>query len=161
MNSNPNSELVHSERDIKRIENAIDAAIEVADELIRIAGEENQRLESGRPTSLDDLLVRKQKLTTEFDTFFARFKEEREIFLYASDEKFNKLQDRVQILAQSFMENASQLNRAMNANERRINAIMRAIRDNQGAKALSSYGSSGQSAVSTPQATSLKGSWKA
>jgi flagellar biosynthesis/type III secretory pathway chaperone len=153
--------MVHSERDIKRIENAIDNAIEVADELIRIAGEENLRLESGRPTSLDDLLVRKQKLASEFDSFFKRFKAEREVFLYASEEKFNNLQDRIQILAQSFMENASQLNRAMSANERRINAIMRAIRDKQDASALPSYGAAGQGARSTPYAASLKGGRKA
>jgi flagellar biosynthesis/type III secretory pathway chaperone len=161
MNTELNTTMVHSERDIKRIENAIDNAIEVADELIRIAGEENLRLESGRPTSLDDLLVRKQKLASEFDSFFKRFKAEREVFLYASEEKFNNLQDRIQILAQSFMENASQLNRAMSANERRINAIMRAIRDKQDASALPSYGAAGQGARSTPYAASLKGGRKA
>ncbi|WP_119308999.1 hypothetical protein [Cohaesibacter haloalkalitolerans] len=161
MNTELNTTMVHSERDIKRIENAIDNAIEVADELIRIAGEENLRLESGRPTSLDDLLVRKQKLASEFDSFFKRFKAEREVFLYASEEKFNNLQDRIQILAQSFMENASQLSRAMSANERRINAIMRAIRDKQDASALPSYGAAGQGARSTPYAASLKGGRKA
>nr|WP_321526930.1 hypothetical protein [uncultured Cohaesibacter sp.] len=161
MNTELNTTMVHSERDIKRIENAIDNAIEVADELIRIAGEENLRLESGRPTSLDDLLVRKQKLASEFDSFFKRFKAEREVFLYASEEKFNNLQDRIQILAQSFMENASQLSRAMSANERRINAIMRAIRDDQDASALPSYGAAGQGARSTPYAASLKGGRKA
>ncbi|SFN85464.1 hypothetical protein SAMN04488056_102211 [Cohaesibacter marisflavi] len=160
MHDELNTKMVHSERDIERIESAIDEAITVADELIRIAGEENQRLESGRPTSLDDLLVRKHKLAGEFDAFFKRFKAEREVFLYASDEKFNSLQDRIQILAQSFMENANQLNRAMSANERRISAIMRAIRDNQDASALPSYGAAGQSASSTPHAASLKGGRK-
>ena len=160
MDTKLNTKMVHSERDVERIESAIDEAIKVADELIRIAGEENQRLESGRPTSLDDLLVRKQKLAGEFDEFFKRFKAEREVFLYASEDKFNSLQDRIQILAQSFMENASQLNRAMSANDRRINAIMRAIRDNQDASALPSYGSLGQSALGAAQVSSLKGGRK-
>ncbi|WP_319411761.1 hypothetical protein [uncultured Cohaesibacter sp.] len=160
MSSKLNTEMVHSQRDVERIERAIDRAILVADDLIRIAAEENQRLESGRPTSLDDLLVRKQKLTMEFDAFFKSFKAERETFLYASEEKFNALQDRIQILAHSFMENASNLNRAKSANERRISAIMRAIRDNQDASALPSYGSTGRSASAAYAAGSLKPSRK-
>nr|WP_319483330.1 hypothetical protein [uncultured Cohaesibacter sp.] len=156
MNSKLNTEMVHSQRDVERIELAIDNAIKVADDLIRIAAEENQRLESGRPTSLDDLLARKQKLASEFDAFFKDFKAEREAFLYASEEKFNRLQDRIQILAQSFMENASNLNRAKSANERRINAIMRAIRDNQDANALPSYGSTGRAASAAYGAGSIK-----
>nr|WP_319515393.1 flagellar export chaperone FlgN [uncultured Cohaesibacter sp.] len=156
MTTKLNTEMVHSQRDVERIEQAIDKAINVADDLIRIADEENQRLESGRPASLDDLLSRKQKLASEFDAFFKEFKAEREAFLYASEEKFNQLQDRIQILAQSFMENASNLNRAKSANERRINAIMRAIRENQDANALPGYGSKGQAASSAYAAGSLK-----
>ncbi|WP_316858540.1 flagellar export chaperone FlgN [uncultured Cohaesibacter sp.] len=151
-----NTEKNKTQRDIERIEEAIDQAIKVADELIRVAGEENQRLESGRPVTLDDLLVRKQKLSSEFDAFFKQFKAEREAFLYASDDKFNALQDRVQILAQTFMENANNLSQAMSANERRINAIMRAIRDNQDTGGLQTYGSYGQSSAAPRQARSIK-----
>ncbi|WP_319530763.1 hypothetical protein [uncultured Cohaesibacter sp.] len=107
----------------------MDKAIQVADEIIALAEEENRRLESGRPVSLEGLLVRKQKLVKEFSTFFKTYKSERAAMMLTSDSKFNALQERVQVLASSMMENASNLNRAVNANERRTNAIMRAIRE--------------------------------
>lgn len=137
--------------DAMRIEAAIDNAIEVADEIIKLASEENRRLESGRPVQLDDLLERKKRLVAEFSQFFRGFNEDREAFLYASDEKFNLLQDRVQSLAHIMFENADSLNKAVNANDRRIKTIMRAIRESQGQTAAAGYGANGQQTRSTPQ----------
>ncbi|WP_180966929.1 flagellar export chaperone FlgN [Cohaesibacter celericrescens] len=142
--------------DKAKIELAIDQAIAVADEIILLAEEENRRLESGRPVQMQDLLERKSKLVAEFSAFFKSFNQNREAFLFASDEKFNILQDRVQSLAQIIFQNASSLTKAANANERRIKTIMRAVRENQQHAALTSYGDRGQQAYGSVQPVSIK-----
>lgn len=143
-----------------RIGAAMDEAIALADEIVALANEENQRLASGRPTSLDDLLARKQRLVSEFSAFFRAFKQERDIMLLAPQDKFDALQQRVQILAHAMLENADNLNKAANANERRIDAIMKAIRDEQGQQNSTAYGAQGQQATQH-QPLSLKGGIKA
>lgn len=144
----------------QRIAAAMDEAIAVADEIVALAREENQRLESGRPTSLDDLLERKQRLVSEFSAFFRAFKQERDIMLLAPQDKFDALQERVQILAHAMLENADNLSKAANANERRIDAIMKAIREDQAHQTQTAYGAQGQQAYQN-QPLSLKAGIKA
>ncbi|SNY91750.1 FlgN protein [Cohaesibacter sp. ES.047] len=144
-------------KEVAEIETAMDEAIKVADEIIELAAEENRRLESGRPVSLEGLLVRKQKLVSEFSAFFKTYKSERAAMMLTSDSKFSLLQERVQTLATSMMENAENLNRAVNANERRTSAIMRAIRDSQKEVAgATNYGADGYQTGITAQTSSLK-----
>lgn len=124
-----------SPADVARVEAAVDRAVQVSDELHTVTSEENRRLKSGRPTSIDDLMDRKRALVSELEAFLKSFKEQSNLFLLASPKKFTQLQVSNEKLASALSENSRNLVRALTANRRRVDTIMRAIRDKQSANA--------------------------
>ncbi|MEM5582360.1 hypothetical protein WNZ15_07840 [Roseibium sp. AS2] len=124
-----------SPADVARVEAAVDRAVQVSDELHTVTLEENRRLKSGRPTSIDDLMDRKRALVSELEAFLKSFKEQSNLFLLASPKKFTQLQVSNEKLASALSENSRNLVRALTANRRRVDTIMRAIRDKQSASA--------------------------
>ncbi|QDG76091.1 flagellar export chaperone FlgN [Labrenzia sp. PHM005] len=126
---------------IAEVEAAISNAIAVAEELISVTEEETRRLSSGRPEAIEELVARKKKLASDFEEFLQKYKAERNLFMLASDERFEALQVKTNHLAKILIENTDHLKRAMTANERRIETIMRAIREQQ--TSVSPYGANG------------------
>ena len=120
-----------SPADVARVEIAVDRAIQVAEDLYAVTMEENRRLTSGRPASVDDLLERKQALASELEAFLKSFKAQSNLFLMASPGKFTQLQVSNEKLASALTENSRNLIRALTANRRRVETIMRAIREKQ------------------------------
>lgn len=159
MNSQP-SNVVPFPRNIAMIESAIDTAIQMADEIIALTAEENRRLEEMKLPQLEDLLPRKQQLISDFTAFFKVFLKERESFFHASNDKCNALQERVQSLAHIIFANEANLDRAIKTNQKRIDTIMRAIRESQKEVALSSYGANGYQTTGTMPNISIKRSMK-
>ena len=131
-----------SPADIAKVEAVVDHAIKVSADLIAVTEEENRRLTSGRPATIDDLLSRKQLLANELEAFLKKFKEQSNIFLLASPKKFTQLQLNNDKLTRALSQNSQHLTRALTANRRRVETIMRAIREKQNATVR--YGNNGQ-----------------
>jgi|GEM_PF-2753163 len=125
--------VILSPADVAKVEATVDRAIHVAEDLFAVTEEENRRLKSGRPATVDDLLERKQKLATELEAFLKSFKAQSNVFLLASPEKFTRLQHANEKLTRALSENSRNLIRALTANRRRVETIMRAIREKQAA----------------------------
>ncbi|MEM9631282.1 MAG: flagellar export chaperone FlgN [Pseudomonadota bacterium] len=142
-----------SPADIAKVEAAVDHAINVAEDLISVAQEENRRLKSGRPSSIEDLLDRKQKLANELESFLKAFKAQSNVFLLASPKKFTQLQVSNERLTSVLSENSQNLTRALTANRRRVETIMRAIREKQNSSVP--YGNNGRSSLSSPYPVSI------
>ncbi|MCV0424225.1 MAG: hypothetical protein K5905_02025 [Roseibium sp.] len=140
--SQKQSNVLLSPADIAKVEAVVDRAIKVAADLITLTEEENRRLTSGRPASIDDLLARKQILANELEAFLKKFKEQSNVFLLASPKKFTQLQLNNEKLTLALSRNSQHLTRALTANRRRVETIMRAIREKQNATAR--YGNNGQ-----------------
>ena len=138
---------------VAEVEAVIGNAIKVADELISVALEETKRLASGRPVQIQDLVERKERLATEFDTFLQKYKAEQHVFLIASERKFAELQEKTALLAQVLIQNTEQLKLAVTANERRVDTIIRAVREQQ--TAISPYSANGQQMNSISTFTSM------
>ncbi|WP_213216159.1 flagellar export chaperone FlgN [Roseibium polysiphoniae] len=145
--------VVLSPKDIAKVEAIVDHAICVADDLIAVTEEENRRLTSGRPTSIEDLLERKQKLAAELELFLKKFRAQSNIFLLASPAKFTELQHRNEKLTTALAHNNQNLVRALTANRRRVKTIMRAIQDKQ--QSTARYGVNGQYNQNTPHPVSI------
>ncbi|MEP1865598.1 MAG: hypothetical protein ABJJ60_06560 [Lentilitoribacter sp.] len=145
--------VVLSPKDIAKVEAIVDHAICVSDDLIAVTEEENRRLTSGRPTSIEDLLERKQKLASELEVFLKKFKAQSNIFLLASPGKFTELQLRNEKLTAALAHNNQNLVRALTANRRRVKTIMRAIQDKQ--QSTAKYGVNGQYSQATPHPLSI------
>lgn len=142
-----------SPADIAKVEAAVDHAINVAEDLISVAQEENRRLKSGRPCSIEDLLDRKQKLANELESFLKAFKAQSNVFLLASPKKFTQLQVSNERLTSVLSENSQNLTRALTANRRRVETIMRAIREKQSSSVP--YGNNGRSNLTAPHPVSI------
>lgn len=122
-----------SPADIAKVESVIDNAIRVSEDLLAITEEENRRLASGRPATIDDLLECKRKLVGEMEAFLKQFKAQSNIFLLASPKKFTELQMSNERLTLALSSNSQNLVRALTASRRRVETIMRAIREKQAA----------------------------
>lgn len=124
-----------SPADIAKVESVVENAIRVSRDLLAVTEEENRRLTSGRPMSIDDLLERKRSLTGELEAFLKDFRAQSNVFLLASPRKFAELQASNDRLTRALSDNSQNLVRALTANRRRVETIMRAIREKQSANA--------------------------
>lgn len=139
--------------DLARIETAIDRAIEVAHDLMMVAEEESQRLGESRSAPIEDLLLRKQRLAAEFGQFLKVFKAQSSLFLMASPQKFEDLQNVNRRLSQVLSGNSQHLERALNTNRRRVETILRAVREKK--KPAGRYGATGGYAAVAPASVSV------
>jgi flagellar biosynthesis/type III secretory pathway chaperone len=133
--------VILSPADIAKVEATVERAIQVAEDLYALTEEENRRLKSGRPATIDDLLERKQKLATELEAFLKSFKAQSNVFLLASPEKFTRLQHSNEKLTRALSENSQNLVRALTANRRRVETIREKQAANTRYDKTGSYGS--------------------
>ncbi|WP_346908232.1 hypothetical protein [uncultured Roseibium sp.] len=103
--------------------------IGIADELIALAGEENQRLAPGRPVKIDDIVARKRELVQEFETWLKQIHAQPTVLSLASPDLTSLLFRRNRELGEALAANTELLNRALKASRRRTATIVRAIRE--------------------------------
>ena len=153
------SKVVLPEAYVVEVEAVVGDAIRIADELIRVVEEENRRLEIGRPTTIEDLLERKGKLASQFEAFLDRYKAEQNVFLMASETRFVELQAKTHKLSEVLFRNTGNLQKALAANQRRIDTIMRAVREEQ--TSSSPYSANGRQTNTISFPVSMQSGFKA
>ena len=103
--------------------------IALLDDLLTVIAAENSLLSSGLPASLAQSVERKSALASELDGWMGAIRSG-EVAMGASDPaNIATLVSRLQTLKTMMGENTSRIRVAMGATRRRIDAIMRALRD--------------------------------
>ncbi len=122
---------------------AVTAVIRLVDELLALIEEENRHLASGAPASTSSVIARKAALAEEFGKWVAGVRE-RQIVISEADSRLHaRLRERSVLLRQRMHENVDGLRAAVAATRRRVDAIMRAIRE-QVTPPSNQYGASGR-----------------
>jgi hypothetical protein len=111
----------------------VDAAViqvtGLIDQLIEIIGNENRQLERGVPAPLSDVIALKVSLAGEFECWVAKVRDQ-SIAIDDVDPRLRAhLIKRVSVLAHDMDENVARLQAAIEATRRRIEAVMRAVRE--------------------------------
>lgn len=116
--------------------------IGVVDELIVLIEDENRNLARGLPASLSGSAERKNALATGLEVWVAHVERHRVCAAVADAALRERLVERVGVLRVAMDENIARLKQAIAASRRRVDAIMRAIRDEVATRAT--YGDTGR-----------------
>lgn len=127
---------------------ATKALLALVDELIVVIDEENALMAAGIPASTSHLVARKRELAEKFSHWIAGLRS-REFEVADADAPLRKrLIESNEVLRLHMNDNVESLRASIAATRRRIDAIMRAIRE-QSAPAPGRYGANGK--VAPPQ----------
>lgn len=127
---------------------ATQALLALVDKLIVVIDEENALMAAGIPASTSHLVARKRELAEKFSHWIAGLRR-REVEVADADAPLRKrLIESNEVLRLHMNDNVESLRASIAATRRRIDAIMRAIRE-QSAPAPSRYGANGK--VAPPQ----------
>ncbi|ADZ72377.1 hypothetical protein [Polymorphum gilvum] len=110
---------------------AVHRLIHLVDQLMAVAEAENRRLASGFPLVRNEEVFRKHELATEFERWLGMVRNQQLVLLKASAELSSDLLERVGRLEQVLAENSRHLLKALACSRRRVEAIMRAIREDR------------------------------
>jgi hypothetical protein len=133
---------VSPEMSASEVDAAVTAAIALIDELVEVLSDENKTLSRGFPASLVDTTARKNELGGAFEQWVAAVREQRINLGAANDGLRDKMIARSQILHVAVDENISRLRAAIDASHRRLDAVLRAVREDMTSTA--NYGSNGR-----------------
>lgn len=129
--------------------------IALVEELIALIGEENRALARGMPASLAGSTRRKTALAEDFERWVMHVDRHRICGKVADPALRQRLVERITVLQTAMDENVAQLRRAIAASQRRVDAIMRVIRE-EIASRTTTYGCTGVAGAAS-SATSCLG----
>jgi hypothetical protein len=109
--------------------NELDKMIELIDEMILIIAEENSCLAKGLPASRSKQLTRKMELASYFEKWVVSAATNRVNFQAGGERQRAKLMERTRFLQIVTEENIIKLRAAIAASQRRIDAVMGAIKE--------------------------------
>lgn len=133
---------------------ALSSAIALIDELVRVIECENDTLGRGFPASLVGTTTRKSALGAAFEVWVMSVRS-RTVDLGQCDENLRaQLLARTKVLNETVSENVNRLRAAIDASHRRLDALMRAIREDIAQSAP--YGANGRVATGAKPAPSLR-----
>ncbi|KAA5602555.1 flagellar protein FlgN [Blastochloris sulfoviridis] len=140
--------------DASDIDAAVAEAIELIDRLVEVLTEENKILGRGFPASLIGSTARKSELGGAFEQWVAAVRT-RHIDLTAADERLREaMVARSRVLNTAVGENVERLQAALDASHRRLDAVMRAIREDMTQNAP--YDAKGQVRIAPAASPSLR-----
>ena len=113
----------------------IENLIALVDEMILIIAEENSALAKGLPASRSKLLGRKIELAALFEQWVADVSSKKVIISAKDHPQRSTFVERIQLLQVVMDENIIKLRAAIEASQRRIDAVMSAIRERISASA--------------------------
>jgi len=108
---------------------AVEAMIALLGELIEVIEAENRLLDRGLPASISNFVDRKTRLSGAFEDCVADVKSQKVQIARVTPARREQLIERTRLLGAITGENLERLRLAMDASQRRINAIMTAIRE--------------------------------
>lgn len=111
------------------IDDNVTKIIELIDDLIAIIDEENHELASGVPASLSSAVGRKANLASQLERWVDDVRSDVILLALAAPGLRKHLERRTAVLDRSMIENMTRLRAAIDATRGRIDAVMRAIRD--------------------------------
>lgn len=121
------------------------ALLTLLDEMIAVIAQENELMATGIPGSTSHVVARKRELAEIFSRWIATLRSG-EIVLAGADRALRaRLVEKNEVLRRQMDANVGSLRASMAATRRRIDAIMRAIRE-QAAPPPSRYGANGRTA---------------
>lgn len=129
------------------VDAAVADAIALIDQLVDVLSAENKTLSRGFPASLVDTTARKNELGEAFEQWVAAVREQRINLGAADDGLRNMMIARSQTLHVAVDENIGRLRAAIDASHRRLDAVLRAVREDMAAS--SPYGSNGRPQTAT------------
>jgi hypothetical protein len=124
---------------------AIKAMLALVDDLIVVIEEENALMAAGIPASTSHLVARKRELSGQFSHWIAGLRSRDIAFADADAALHRRLIASSEVLRLHMNDNVESLRSSIAATRRRIDAIMRAIRE-QSAPPPSRYGANGKTA---------------
>lgn len=122
---------------------AATALLGLVDELIAVIEEENRLMAAGIPASTSHLVERKRELAGEFSHWIAGLRSREIDVVHADGALRRRLIESNEVLRLHMNDNVDSLRASISATRRRIDAIMRAIRE-QSAPPPSRYGANGK-----------------
>lgn len=129
------------------------ALIGLVDELVALVEAENRELESGVPSALSRATAHKARLGDELDVWVRKVQLGQVDLTVASPALRQRLTIRADVLDGAIKENMVRLKAGIDATRSRIDAIMRAIREQNVREG--SYDASGRRARTAPMPSSL------
>ncbi|NJO54227.1 MAG: flagellar protein FlgN [Bacteroidales bacterium] len=143
-----------SDIDASDIDATVAEAIELIDRLVDVLNQENKILGRGFPASLIGSTARKSELGEAFEQWVAAVRERR-IDLGAADQALREaMVARSHVLNAAVGENVGRLQAALDASHRRLDAVMRAIREDMTQNAP--YDAKGQVRIAPTASPSLR-----
>jgi hypothetical protein len=103
--------------------------LELIDALIEVVGEENRGLARGIPASIAQFVGQKSRLADEFEALVADAKLRMLVVGGTEHELRTRLVERSSVLRRAMDENLERLNAAIDATRRRVDSVMRALRE--------------------------------
>ncbi|QCK88677.1 flagellar protein FlgN [Phreatobacter aquaticus] len=101
----------------------------LVDELIAVISDENSQLAQGLPASMSLSAARKAELAKEFEQWVADIRSRRIVLAHADQPLRARISEQTGVLQQGMDENVERLRAAIDASRRRVDAVMRAIRE--------------------------------
>lgn len=136
------------------VDAAVTDAIALIDQLVEVLSSENKTLGRGFPASLVETTARKNELGEAFEQWVSAVREQRIDLGAADDDLRNKMIVRSQALHVAVDENISRLRAAIDASHRRLDAVLRAVREDMAGN--SPYGADGRPQAAQTPASSLR-----
>ncbi|WP_449396444.1 flagellar protein FlgN [Devosia riboflavina] len=127
--------------------------IDLVDELIELIGAENRELETGVPSALSRSTAQKARLGAELDSWVRQVRLGQFNLAVATPALRQQLTARAEVLDEAIKENMVRLRSGIDATRSRVDAIMRAIREQTVREG--SYDASGRRARTAPMPSSL------
>ncbi|BAR98657.1 flagellar protein FlgN [Blastochloris viridis] len=124
------------------VDAAVTDAITLIDQLVEVLVSENKTLSRGFPASLIDTTARKNELGEAFEQWVAAVRNQRIDLTAANDELRDEMISRSHTLHAAVDENINRLRGAIDASRRRLDAVLRAVRDERAGN--SPYGADGR-----------------
>lgn len=149
-----NSPDVMPEMSASEVDAAVTDAIALIDQLVDVLSAENKTLSRGFPASLVDTTARKNELGEAFELWVAAVREQRIDLGAANDTLRNEMIARSQTLHVAVDENIGRLRAAIDASHRRLDAVLRAVREDMASTAT--YGSNGRPQTATAASPSVR-----
>jgi hypothetical protein len=136
------------------VDAAVTEAIALIDELVEVLSDENKTLSRGFPASLIDTTARKNELGEAFEQWVAAVREQRINLGDADDVLRSKMIARSHSLHIAVDENIGRLRAAIDASHRRLDAVLRAVREDMASTAT--YGANGRAQPATLGSSSIR-----
>ena len=133
---------------------ALASALALIDELVQVIECENETLGRGFPASLVGTTTRKNALGAAFEVWVTSVRSQAVDLTQCDDRLRAQLVERTKVLNETVSENVARLRTAIDASHRRLDALMRAIREDIAQSAP--YGANGRVAAAARAAPSLR-----